>query len=513
MNHGSLEYRAAKVSLVTGISTGLSVAFQLISVPICLRYWGQETYGSWLVLFSSFLLLRSLDAGYVAYVGNKLNYLYHQNTQALREHLASAVTGIALIGSMQLLLAAGAMMSDWLATIFGLPSGDTAGELDMLGLVVLMLSWVLSGSYVGIVHRLMIPAGLMYQAAWWSMVFQVSQFAAIIAASILQLSIFKTCILFALLQVVIYLTSAIYVRMKLPSYYPWWQGVSLGTGLRDLSQSVILTVSNLLRQGATNGVVLLVSALAGPVAVPVFTTVRTISNLWTNVTNVLTTPLLPDVVRFHAKGEAPKLIAITGAHWVVVGSAVNLGVLLVYPLIPVVYGYWTGHIVTLDKALLCLLLGSVVLTNAGSLMEMHLNGINSLRIVLGVSTVRGVIGLGVGALTYGSLGLAGFGLGILMGEIFALLMTGGFFIKYELADKGLVMPTAVYAPTALGTISVMFFLANDGFGWLPTLWVWPVTLVGVICGAVGGWIRLDQDLRIRLMRMITSRFAGISGGM
>jgi O-antigen/teichoic acid export membrane protein len=506
MIRGGIEHRAAKVSLVTGLSTILSVAFQLIAVPVCLKYWGQETYGSWLALFAAFMLLRSLDAGYVAYVGNKLNYLYHQDKRALREHLSSAIVGIVLIVSLQLLLVVATLVSDRLAIMLGMTASGTSGLFDRLGLLVLMVSWVLTGSYLGIVHRLLIPAGLMYQAAWWSMGFQVSQFVAIMAASLLRLGMLQTSILFALSQLVVYVASAVYIKQKLPTFYPWWQGGRMRTGLHDLCQSSWLTASSLIQQGATNGVVLLVSALAGPAAVPVFTTVRTLTNLWTNVTNVLTTPLLPDVVRLHAKGEAHKLVPMNEAYWVLVGSIVNWGVLLSYPLLSQLYGYWTGHILALDKTLLCLLLGSVVVTNAGALMAMHLNGINSLRIVFATSLVRGVLGLGVGFLTYAQLGLAGFGLGILSGEVAALLMTGRFFMKYELADKGFKMPIMAVAPAVLGTSSVLLFLVIDGFGWMSTQWAWPVAMAGVMTASIWGWNRLDPSVKARLVGLLTQRF-------
>ena len=506
MSHGGIEHRAARVSLVTGLSTILSVAFQLIAVPVCLEYWGQKAYGSWLALYSAFMLLRSLDAGYVAFVGNKLNQLYHQNTQALRAHLSSAVTGIALIGSVQLVLVIAALVYDPLAAMLGMPADESAEPLDKLGLLVLMTSWVLTGSYLGIVHRLQIPAGLMYQAAWWSMVFQVTQFAAIMVAARCQLGLLHTSILFAVSQLVIYVVSAVYVRTKLPTYYPWWQGAHVSTGLKDLGYSMLLTASNLIQQGSTNGVVLLVSALAGPAAVPVFTTVRTLSNLWTNVTNVLTTPLLPDVVRFNAKGEAHKLVALNEAYWVLVGSAVNWGVLLSYPLVATLYGYWTGHVLAMDKTLLCLLLGSVVVTNAGALMAMHLNGINSLRIVLGASLARGVLGLGLGALTYSQLGLAGFGLGILAGELAALLITGRFFAKYELVANGVKMPVAAFAPAMLGMCSVLLFLASEGFGYLSVLWAWPLAIAGVLTATMWGWSRLEHDVRLRIVSMIANPF-------
>src|ERR1700730_13400173 len=149
MSGRRIEHRAARITLVNGLATVLTLAFQLVSVPVCLKYWGKESYGTWLALLSAFLMLRALDGGFVAFVGNKLNYLYHKDTAALREHLASASIGIVIIGAIQLLLAASSLMFSSVAASLGMPSGSTDSMATQLGLVTLMLSWVLTGSYLG----------------------------------------------------------------------------------------------------------------------------------------------------------------------------------------------------------------------------------------------------------------------------------------------------------------------------------------------------------------------------
>jgi O-antigen/teichoic acid export membrane protein len=484
------------------------VGSQLVSVPVCLHYWGKETYGSWLALFSAFMLLRGLDGGYTAFVGNKLNYLYHKSADAVREHLASAVFGIVIISLLQLALAAGALVLDPLSALLGVSKDHAADLAAKLGLLVLMLSWALSGSYLGIVHRLLIPAGLMYQSAWWAMEFQLCQFGAIILAATLKLNILQTSLLFVLAQFASYVASALYVRYKLPEFSPWLRGAKRRVGLRDLGQSMFLTTSNLIQQGAVNGSVLLVSALAGPAAVPVFTTVRTLTNLWTTVTTILSTPLLPDVVRIHAKGEVHKLVVINQAYWVLVGSAVNLGAIVSYPLIPLLYGQWTGHGVALDNSLLCLLLGSVVVANSGALMALHLNGINSLRIVLGGSVVRAILGLGGGALGFGRYGLASFGLGILAGEVVATAMTARYFVKHEITQKGSRLPLEDFGPIVLSTGSVLLFFVGAGLRWWPAGWVWLSAIGAVAVAFFWGWKTLETDLQSRL-RSVPARYFGL----
>jgi O-antigen/teichoic acid export membrane protein len=497
-----LEHRAAKVSLVNGLSTLLTLVFQLISVPVCLRYWGKEAYGGWLSLFSAFLMLRSLDGGFVAYVGNKLNYLFHKDIVALRNHMASAVTGIIVIGSLQLLLALATLIAEPLASALGVPPLQ-ADRSVQLGLLALVISWILTGSYLGIVHRLMIPAGMMYQAAWWAMVFQITQFIAIMLAALLQLGMLSTSLLFATSQIVVYAASGLYIKRVLPGFYPWLQSPNRRVGLRDLSRSVPLTLSNIIQQGALNGVVLLIAVVAGPRSVPIFTTVRTLSNLWTSVSTVLATPLLPEVVRLHAKGETAKLAAVNSAFWVLVGTAVSGGAVLLFPLIPFCYGLWTGHTVDLDKPLLSLMLASVVVTNSSALMALHLNGINRLHIVLATSIVRAVLGLGCGAMGYRFWGLASFGVGILLGELAATGLIAQHFVKFELRAKGFRMPASEFGPVTLSTGSAVLFFLGTAFGWRSNAASWLLAMSAIFSSWIWGWTSLDRELRTRLRTMAT----------
>jgi O-antigen/teichoic acid export membrane protein len=504
MNGESIEKRAAKVSLANGLSTVLALAFQLVSVPICLKYWGRESYGSWLALFSAFMLLRSLDSGFTVYVGNKLNYLYHGNTRALRTHLSSAWVGVVIIGVLELVLALGTLIFAPLATALGVPAGYRDSVLAQIGLTAMVLSWTLTGSYIGIVHRLLIPAGMMYQAAWWAMAFQITQFAGIMASALLHFNLLQTSLVFAAAQFAIYLGSAWYVRRSLPEFSPWLQGADVRLGIRDLRDSLTLTWSNIIQQGATSGVVVLVSALGGPAAVPVFTTVRTITNLWTSVTTILTAPLLPDVVRIHVTGEMGKLVSINQAFWVLVGSLINIGSLLLYPLMPLLYGRWTAHAVRLDRPLLCLMLASVVATNSGALVALYLNGINSLRIVLRTAVVRAIFGLGAGAAGYRYFGLSSFGLGILAGELVATLITMRYFVTHKLSDKGFQLSAWGLGPIMLGSGSALLFFLGSGFGWWSGEWIWLAALASVASASIWGWRILELPLRSRLSALARS---------
>ena len=200
------------------------------------------------------------------------------------------------------------------------------------------------------------------------------------------------------------------------------------------------------------------------------------------------------------------MVTVSEAYWVLVGTAVNFGVLASYPLIVPTYGYWTAHAVALDKSLLCLLLASVVVMNVGGLVSLYLNGINSLRVVLAASVIRGVLSVVLGGFLFGYLGLAGFGVGILCGELLAQLVMGRYFLRSELLRAGVRPSLRSFAPITVSTMSVLLFLLSVGFDVSIARYLYPAALLGVAVASLWGWRGLESGVRNRLVLMIRNQF-------
>jgi hypothetical protein len=76
--------------------------------------------------------------------------------------------------------------------------------------------------------------------------------------------------------------------------------------------------------------------------------------------------------RHHATGEVKSWSA--SRSLLRLSGLPNLGVLITYPLIRPMAGFWTAHAVVLDKALLARCLPASM---NGGLVALYLNGINS----------------------------------------------------------------------------------------------------------------------------------------
>lgn len=500
-----VERRALKVVSVTALSSISTIVLQILTVNICLRYWGNEKYGIWLALFSSFAAIQTIGSSYANFIGNKLNIQFHADQRELKATLGSALVGVMFIALLHLVTILILVSGHFLADIIGVPPPAYDAADPELALWILSASWIFGGFYLGIVHRLFIPTGLMYQAAWWSLASQVSLASVVVVAAVSRASLVQTAMLYAVVQFAWALGSAWYIRYRLPQFYPWTRGFDLRLGLRDLAGSLPQIFSGLMQQGAANGLVLLVSAVASAAAVPVFTTVRTMANLWTNLANILTTPLLPDIVRFHAKQESEKLVAIYEIHGVLVGTAVNLSILLVYPLIPAFYAQWTNHAVPLSESLLCAMLGMVSLFNLGSLMSTFLIGINHREAILSTTIARGAISMLFGAAMLYGFGIGGLGFAIWLAEIVAVLLYAYFFVGLLRGHGGSgVSRTRLLFPL-LGIGSLHVFLAAAAFDWGGRMAAWGIALAGVCTAGYVGWSQLDTDVRDRMRRLLVRR--------
>jgi O-antigen/teichoic acid export membrane protein len=158
--------------------------------------------------------------------------------------------------------------------------------------------------------------------------------------------------------------------------------------------------------------------------------------------------------------------------------------------------------------LLCLLLASVVVANAGGLITLYLNGINSLRAVLAASAGRGLLCLGGGSVLYVYFGLAGFGMAILCGEILALLVLTYYFIRRELLVYGAGISLRSSLPIIVSTFSVLMFLMTESFSFFFVKYVYILALLGVASAALWGWRGLEHDVRTRLVRLVGDRLSG-----
>lgn len=479
---------------------------QLVSVPICLRAWGPERYGAWLALFASFMLLRTIDSGYGNYVATQVNVLYHVNRNDMRRSLAAALPLCLALNVVQLLVCGVLVVTGRSAWLLGASAADVARFELNTALLALILAWMLSGSYMSVVHRLLIPIGMMYQAQWWGIAFNIATTGAVVVAALLGASILQAALILAAMQGAVYLASGVYIRAKAPEYFPWWRSPDLKLGGQDFARSTLLTAAGVGQQSITNGIVVFVSSMFGAANVPTFTTIRTLANLWLMLGNVFGAPMLPEVVRFHGTRDHDKLIKAFRAHWFFGGVLVNGSMIALLPLLELIYRRWTHGDLRFERGLLSCAMASVSLTNFALVLNVYLAGINDLRAQLLTMIARAVLTFGVSFALIPWFSLTGIGIAMMVAELTCSVVLAVYFTNRKLADLGarlssrevlaaLLMPLPMHI-LALQTI-VIHRIDNASCA---------VAMLVLLVLTWRGWRSLDSEIKVRALSVLRRRF-------
>ncbi len=91
-------------SVASWAQIAVTMAAQLVLVPIYLNYWSVETYGIWLAIQGIMSALSMLDMGHQNFMGYEFLRIGRHNIPALSKYLWSAMIVGILISSLQILL-------------------------------------------------------------------------------------------------------------------------------------------------------------------------------------------------------------------------------------------------------------------------------------------------------------------------------------------------------------------------------------------------------------------------
>jgi O-antigen/teichoic acid export membrane protein len=332
---------------------------------------------------------------------------------------------------------------------------------------------------------------------------QVAEFFVIIIAALFKMNILPTAILFSIANIFFYIFSAVYVKSLLPQYFPWWKNGSIKIGILNILKAGPLTLGWAMTQGGISALILLISSFLTPAAIPAFTTLRTISNLWMTLINSFTTPMIPEAVRFHATGQLQKLISINNINWVLISAIINLSLIIIYPFIGIIFKIWTAHHLFFDKSLLSLLLATIVVSGMGSFMGAFLSGINTSAYIILSSALRGGIALLLSWILLPIYGTVGLGVAILIAEILVSVLTNFWFFQ-QIIDKigGKILLTFW---SWISSLCVVLFLISQCFHIGYTNYTYGFTLFMVVFSSILAWHSLDQEIKTRVKSLVLTR--------
>lgn len=406
--------RIGNSSIATLSSQVISIASNLLLVPLFLLAWTPQVYGEWVTLTALVAYLSTIDMGVGLYGVNKLTQAYARNDlQEYRRYQSTFLTFYcvsALVGSVLIILVAWSLpFAAWL-DIQETPSAQIPFVIVLLGIQVL---WNVPQGLIISIYR---TTGNLAKTQWIInvqrlLVLGVVTWGLIVGVNMVQLA-------FLQLTPMILITSATLwdVYRRQPMLFPVFPGADWNTFLMTLKPSLLFAVFVLTTPLVVQGTVLLVSAILGTLAVVVFTTTRTLINMVRQVIAAISYAIWPELTIIESRGEVTKLVRatyLTVTLTMVLGF--SFGSALWFEGASVIQS-WTRHQVQPDVMLLRMFLVqttfSVIVASVGlSAVATNRHRTNSLAALAG-----SVAGLVFAAVLIRPMGVVGVPLGLLAGE-------------------------------------------------------------------------------------------------
>lgn len=492
----TIERRFLHGSVVGAISFLAVLAQSVALVPVLLKHWGPERYGLWVTLAALCTLFQAIDVGHQTYVGNEFSKLRPIEPAGLKTTFASSLRLALFLGGVQLFLATVAESVGLLDSLLG---EDSANDRIGLCLLILVGTWFCSGSVGGILARLYTPHGLYARTMWWGIAMRVLQTVGIALGAVSGGGILRACIVSSAAVLVVNGLQFLDSHRIFKDLRPFWSGGNWHTAFLNGARSLILTGVTVLQQLQNSGLVLAISSLLGTAMVPVLTTVRTMSNAFSQAAMVVTYPLIPDMVRYHITAQPKKLAGVLAGCWWSNGLLVNFGLVATLPLVEPVYLKWTRGQIPFSWTLYLLIALSVSLKNIGTPLQAYLHGINDLR-AQGVSTfVQSVIMIGGSVAFAARFGLLAAGAAIAIGELVGsvlipALSTAGHFRRF-----GGRIPATQMGLALTSVAVVMFVFLGLGSGLFTPAGALSVGVGLLAATHFAEWRALPLEVRARIL--------------
>ena len=270
---------------------GIMLLFQLLSVPIFLKFWGVNLYGEWLTLNTLTAYFQMTDIGLNTATGNSFTFHYVKSefdkcSILINNNIFFIFLAFGIIFILMLVL----IELNFFTSLFQF---KLISNITVNICLILLLGQVFIGTLNNLLNTFYIAVGNYARGVMIDNVIRISEYLVLLIGVIADIPIYLI-LLFGLLTKVIgvlikYLDSTKYYKLELSYKY---------LKFKELKEIVIPALSFFSFPVANSmifqGVTLLVNFFLGSIAVVVFNTTRTFVNFCRSVIDILHKSVWPE---------------------------------------------------------------------------------------------------------------------------------------------------------------------------------------------------------------------------
>jgi O-antigen/teichoic acid export membrane protein len=444
----------------------LTVATQLMLVPLFLSHWSVEEYGYWLIIQTIMSLGSLFSTGLHTYAGYEFLKIGDRQPRDSRLLFYSTLPCVLGVSTMELAVLCGLIYSGLIRNVFDAGNSLNARLLHQayVSLVIYSVCYLIATSTAGLAQRAVAPYGYFPRMNWWVVLVALIQAIASAVAVALGADLLQTAVWVNLATVAVNVPFhwdmwRIFREQHLHPIRPDWR-----LGFRAVTRSLAVSSGNILDLSRQQGVRIFLGALLGVTQMTEFSTTRTMSNLSMQGIGTVTNPIMPELMRFLRERDAQRSQAAIGFVWL-------FAVVLLSPILtafqwvmPAVYAEWTRGKITYDPALFALFSAALLLFALARPPLAVLQGNNLLKVQLGISISVCLIALCGILLVTAHFGTRGAAVSLLAAELAGTVLAVWYAERW-LEANGIGFPWTLFLISVLSM--AMADVAIALMVWLP----------------------------------------------
>lgn len=297
-------------TLSMGYGKAVTAFAQLLLVPVLANAWGVELYGQWLMLATIPVFLAASDFGFGTAAGNRLIAEVARGEAA--QALATFRSALAVILGCSLAIAALAV-----ATALLLPEHLLDAQAGLSGaaaraVLLVLICYGVVALQGGLFMAVMRAEGAFARSTTAEATVQLIEALSVAAVALAGHGPFV-----AALALLVVRSLGVFSHVLLAWFHAAWLRFRRGAAdpaiMRELLRPALAAMLlPLATAGLLQGTALAIGAAAGAAAVPVYTSLRTLSRVGLQLLMTVNLPILPEFTAEYARGNRDWVLRVAG---------------------------------------------------------------------------------------------------------------------------------------------------------------------------------------------------------
>jgi hypothetical protein len=373
------------------VSFVASTARTIFLAPVFLSNWDNQTYGFWWLIYIFYGMSIYIIEGYSRYNINEYSKLFFVDEDGAYRYFGSVLRFLSLLCAGAILLFFVVLQFSWPAEKLFHVSEIVIDQYQLQYCLLLVFILVCIHSIVKFMAYAILPHGKIYIPERFIAVYVIVESLIWLIAALGYSDLFHLFLLYCCALSAVSIVFLIIIYRKHSFYKKIFSGGSVITGMKGSLRSASIIVNNFCEKFTVDGLNFMVAGLYSAFLVPVYSHIRTMSNLIVTGTNMVVSTFTIEYQKHNVNKDGRSLLNLFNATWLLVGFIVNYGVVVFYPVLPEIFKFWTKGKLELDLTFFNYLLATSVFIAYGSNIITYLKSVNRVKEVLFIAVTRAVI--------------------------------------------------------------------------------------------------------------------------